>query len=166
VAAEGPSPEQQADYLVRKLEQTIRENRTVKGMSFRTWQAIARDEILNALRAVEKRQRDHDRTVNRLVLATAASLVTIGFWGAMVAVDRSYGGMAAIITLVAGAALLFVAADWGLGRLGAAHSGRKRRERLAGIEDIDRRIKRMEEEMRRKADRLKERMAQMDSIEP
>jgi len=163
VAIEGPTPEQQAEYLVRKLEQTIRENRTVSGMSFRTWQAIAYEEILNAIRAVEKRHRDHDRSVNRLALTTAASLVTIGFWGAMVAVERSYGGVAAIVTLVAGAALLFAAADWGLGRLGAAHAGRRRGERLAGIEDLDRRIKRMEEDMRRKAERTKERI---ESIVP
>jgi len=163
VAAEGPTPEQQAEYLVRKLEQTIRENRTVSGMSFRTWQAIAREEILNAILAVEKRHRNHERSVNRLVLTTAASLVTIGFWGAMVAIDRANGGVAAIVTLVAGAALLFAAADWGLGRWGAAHASRKRGERLAGIEDLDRRIKRMEEEMRRKAERTKERI---DSIVP
>lgn len=163
MTAEGPTPEQQAEYLVRKLEQTIRENRTVSGMSFRTWQTIAREEILNAMLDVEKRHRTHDRSINRLVLTTAASLVTIGFWGAMVAVDRAYGGVAAIVTLVAGAALLFAAADWGLGRWGAARAGRKRGERLAGIEDLDRRIKRMEEEMRRKAERTKERL---DSIVP
>ena len=36
MAVDGPTPEQKAEYLVRKLEQTIRDNRTVKGMSFRT----------------------------------------------------------------------------------------------------------------------------------
>jgi len=165
VAAEGPTPEQKADYLVRKLEQTIRDNRTVKGMSFRTWQAIAREEIINAMREHEKRQLRHDQTVNRLVLATASSLVTIGFWGAMVAVNSAYGGVAAVITLVAGAALFFVTADWGVKRFVSGYNKEKRAERLAHIEDLDKRIKRMEHDMKKKADRLKETQAKLGEIE-
>lgn len=162
--AEGPTPEQQADYLVRKLEQTIRDNRTVKGMSFRTWQAIAREEIANALRAAEKRHADHDRTVGRLLLVGAGSLVSIGFWGAVVAVDRAFGGIAALVSLLAGAALFFVGAEWGIKRFGAGWSKRRREERLANIEDLDRRIKRMEDALQKKHDRLKERMEEMGPL--
>jgi len=158
VAAAGPTPEQQADYLVRKLEQTIRDNRTVKGMSFRTWQTIAKEEITNAMRAVEKRHVQHDRTVSRLILVSASALVTIGFWGAMVAVNSTYGGVAAIITLVAGAALFFVTADWGIKRFTADYNKHKRVERLGHIEDLDKRIKRMEHDMKKKADRIKDKM--------
>jgi len=165
LAAEGPTPEQKADYLVRKLEQTIRDNRTVKGMSFRTWQAIAKEEIVNAMREHEKRQMRYDQTLNRLVLASASSLVTIGFWGAMVAVNSAYGGVAAIITLVAGAALFFVTAEWGAKRFSAGYNKQKRVERLAQIEDLDKRIKRMEHEMKKKADRLKETQAKLGEIE-
>jgi hypothetical protein len=161
VAAAGPTPEQQAQYLVRKLEQTIRDNRTVKGMSFRTWQAIALEEITNAMKAVEKRQVVHDQTINRLVLVAASSLVTIGFWGAMVAVNSAYGGVAAIITLVAGAALFFVTADWGIKRLSADYNKHKRAERLAHIEDLDKRIKRMEHDMKKKAEWLKDKMEEI-----
>ena len=162
VAAEGPTPEQKTEYLVRKLEQTIRDNRTVKGMSFRTWQTIAREEILNAMRDMDKRQRVHDQTVNRLILVAASSLVTIGFWGAMVAVNTSFGGIAAIITLVAGAALFFVTADWGIKRMSADYNKHKRVERLAHIEDLDKRIKRMEHDMKKKADWLKDKMAEIE----
>ncbi|MBI3446653.1 MAG: hypothetical protein HY055_15155 [Magnetospirillum sp.] len=158
MAADGPSPEQKTDYLVRKLEQTIRDNRTVKGMSFRTWQTIAREEILNAMREHEKRQQRHDQTINRLILVSASSLVTIGFWGAMVAVNSAYGGIAAIITLVAGAALFFVTADWGIKRFVSGYNQHKRVERLAHIEELDKRIKRMEHEMKKKADRIKDMM--------
>ncbi|OAN52713.1 hypothetical protein A6A04_15545 [Paramagnetospirillum marisnigri] len=160
--ADNPTPEQQTDYLVRKLEQTIRDNRTVKGMSFRTWQAIAREEIYNAMRANEKRQRQHDQTVNRLVLVAASSLVTIGFWGAMVAVNSAYGGVAAVITLVAGAALFFVTADWGIKRFVSGYAREKRAERLAHIEDLDKRIKRMERDMEKKAKWLKEKMEEIE----
>ncbi|AVM72707.1 hypothetical protein [Magnetospirillum gryphiswaldense] len=159
--ADGPSPEQQADYLVRKLEQTIRDNRTVKGMSFRTWQAIAREEIVNTLRAAERRHTQHDRTVNRVMLIGAASLVSIGFWGAVVAVDRTFGGWAALVSVLAGACLFFIAADWGIKRASAGWSKRKRQERLANIEDLDRRIKRMEEALRKKEGRLKEKMEEV-----
>ncbi len=160
--ADGPTPEQQTDYLVRKLEQTIRDNRTVKGMSFRTWQAIAREEILTAMRSNEKRLHVHDQTVNRLVLVAASSLVTIGFWGAMVAVNSAYGGVSAIVTLVAGAALFFVTADWGIKRFVSGYNKEKRVERLAHIEDLDKRIKRMEHEMTKKAKWLKEKMEEIE----
>lgn len=162
--ADGPTPEQQADYLVRKLEQTIRDNRTVKGMSFRTWQAIAREEITNAIRAVEKRHVQHDRHVGRVLLVGSASLVSIGFWGAVVAVDRTYGGIAALVALVAGAALFFVGAEWGIRRMGGGWAQRRRQERLSNIEDLDRRIKRMEDALKKKHDRLKERMEEVGPL--
>lgn len=165
MAAEGPTPEQKADYLVRKLEQTIRDNRTVKGMSFRTWQTIAREEIINAMRDMEKRQIVHDQTINRLILVAASSLITIGFWGAMVAVNTSFGGIAAIITLVAGAALFLVTADWGIKRMAGGYTKQKRVERLANIEDLDKRIKRMEHDMKKKADRLKDTREKLGEIE-
>lgn len=162
--AEGPTPEQQADYLVRKLEQTIRDNRAEKGMSFRTWQTIAREEIANALHAADRRRVRHDRAVSRLLLVGSASLVTIGFWGAVMAVDNAYGGIAAIVALVAGAALFFVGAEWGLRRMGSDWSRRQRIERLGRIEDLDRRIKRMENALRKKHDRLKERMEEVGPL--
>lgn len=162
--ADGPTPEQQADYLVRKLEQTIRDNRTVKGMSFRTWQAIAREEIANAIGAAEKRHADHDRTISRALLIGAASLISIGFWGAVVAVDRTFGGLASLVSLGAGACLVFVAADWGIKRAGAGWSNRKRAERLANIENLDRRIKRMEQALRKKEERLKEKMEEVGML--
>jgi hypothetical protein len=157
----GPTPEQQADYLVRKLEQTIRDNRTVKGMSFRTWQALAREEIVNAIRAIEKRHSAHDRSLARMALVGSGALVSIGFWGAVVAVDQSYGATAALISLGAGALLLYFAAEWGLKRASGEWSKSKRAERLANIEDLDRRIKRMEDALQKKEKRLKEKMEEV-----
>lgn len=161
MADDGPTPEQQADYLVRKLEQTIRDNRTVKGMSFRTWQTIAREEIVNTLRAAERRRVRHDQSTSRALLVVAASLVSIGFWGAVVAADRTYGLWAALVAVIGGSALFFVAADWGIKRASGGWSKKKREERLANIEDLDRRIKRMEDALRKKEERLKERMEEV-----
>lgn len=156
--AKGPTPEQQADYLVRKLEQTIRDNRTAKGMSFATWQAIAREEITNALRSADKRRAGDDRLLSRMALVVASGLVTVGFWSAVVLVDKSFGRVAAMLSLAAGACIAFVLGEWALKRAGRRWADEKRAERLAKIEDIDRRIKRMEFEMQKKADRLKEKM--------
>ena len=164
MAAEGPTPEQQADYLVRKLEQTIRDNRTVRGMSFATWQAIAREEIANAIRAAERKYVVHDRTVGRLVLVSSSALVTIGFWGAVVAVDRAYGGPAALAALGAGLALFVVGADWGVRKATARWAKKRRDERLARIEDLDRRIKRLEHDLKKKHDRLKDRMEEVGDL--
>ena len=161
---DGPTPEQQAEYLVRKLEQTIRDNRTVKGMSFATWQAIAREELTNALRAVERRHVDDDRTVARTLLVGAASLITIGFWGAVVAVDHSWGGAAALASLAAGLALFVVVAQWGISRATAGWAKRSRADRLARIEDLDRRIKRLETAMQKKHDRLKDKMSEFGEL--
>jgi hypothetical protein len=162
--ADGPTPEQQADYLVRKLEQTIRDNRTVRGMSFATWQAIAREELTNALRAAERRHVDANRAVARTLLVGAASLVTIGFWGAVVAVDHSWGGAAALASLGAGLALFVVGAQWGISRAVAGWAKRTREERLGRIEDLDRRIKRLEAAMQKKHDRIKDKMDEFGEL--
>lgn len=162
--AEWPTPEQQADYLVRKMEQTIRDNRTVRGMSFATWQAIAREEIANAIRSAEKRQQVHDRTVSRLALVAASALVTIGFWGAVVAVDRAFGAAAGLAALGAALALFIVGADYGLKRATSNWDSKRRSERLTKIEDLDRRIKRMEQELQKKHDRLKDKMDEVGPL--
>lgn len=161
---DGPTPEQQADYLVRKLEQTIRDNRTVRGMSFATWQALAREEIINALRASRRQVLVNDRTTNRLVLATAATMVTAGFWGAVLAVDRSYGGAAALALAAMAVLLLAALGDWALKKLAGGWAKAKREERLTHIEDLDRRIKRMEADMKKKENRLKDRMDEMGPL--
>ncbi len=160
------TPEQQAEYLVRKLEQTIRDNRTVRGMSFATWQAIAREELVNALRAAERRHLDYDRGVARSLLVGAAALVTIGFWGAVVTVDRSWGGAAALASFGAGLALVVVAAQWGISRAAAGWAKRARAERLVRIEDLDRRIKRLETVLQKKHDRLKDKMDEVGELWP
>ncbi|CAA7614093.1 hypothetical protein [Magnetospirillum sp. UT-4] len=158
---DGPTPDQQADYLVRKLEQTIRDNRTVKGMSFRTWQTIAREEIVNALKDAERRKVQHDRTLARGMLVGTMAIVSAGFWGAVYTVDKSYGAVAALVAFASGIAVVFALADWGIKRASDGWNREKRVERLANIEDLDRRIKRMEDALRKKEERTKERLEEV-----
>ena len=159
----GPTPEQQADYLVRKLEQTIRDKRTVNGMSFATWQAIAREELTNALKSSERRHSRHNQIMNRLIMVSAAAVVTAGFWGAAVAINRDYGLMAGMALMLAGGALLFVVGDWAINRATIGYANRKRGQRLDNIEDMDRRIKRMEADMKKKLDQMKDKMEEFDA---
>lgn len=159
--AEGPTPEQQADYLVRKMEQTIRDNRTVQGMSFATWQTIARTEITNVLRESERRLIVNDRTIVRLTLVATTAAVTVGFWGTLVVVNRTFGVVADVITMVAGAVLFYAAANYGIWRASIAYGKHKRRERLSNIQELDRSIKVMENTMQKKRDQLKEKMEEI-----
>jgi hypothetical protein len=165
----GPTPEQVAEYLVRKLEQTIRDNRsgearTKKGMSFSNWQTIAREEVGNALRAHERRQNRQSLALARMTLVSTSAVVTCGFWGMMVAVDRTWGTAAGIATTVAGAALIATIAHWGIQRAAGSFTKSARERRLLHIEEIDKRIKRMEADMTKKADRLKDRMEEMGAL--
>ena len=76
-------------------------------MSFKTWQAMARAELANAFADIERRQaqRRADLTLRRILIVGAAALVTIGFWGTVMAVDHRYGQVASVLVCVAGLVL-------------------------------------------------------------
>jgi len=52
-----------------------------------------------------------------LLLVAAFTLVTIGFWGGVMALDKSRDWLAALIMLGAGTILLCYAGDFGIRRL-------------------------------------------------
>lgn len=157
-----PTPEQRADFLVRKLEQLIRDGRSYTagkgGMSFSTWQAMARVEIANAFADQEKRaaKARSDRFARRLLITTASCLTTIGFWGAVVAIDKNFGQLAALALFVSGLLLLAVASEWGIRKAASHWVDKERLRRFERVEDIDKRIKQLERDMQKKHDRLKE----------
>jgi hypothetical protein len=152
-----PSPEQQADYIVRKLEHFITEGKTERGMSFKTWQAMARMEIANAFADAEQRyaRARLDLTTRRILMVAASALVTIGFWGAVMAVDKSYGGLAATLIFVAGLVLLAMALEFGVRRALSRLALKNRKRAFGRIEDFDRQLRKLEAELRRKAEKLK-----------
>jgi ABC-type proline/glycine betaine transport system permease subunit len=152
-----PSPQHRADYLVRKLEEFIREGKTERGMSFRTWQALARVELTNAFADLEQRQARQraDLTMRRILIVGAASLVTIGFWGAVLTVDRRYGQVSAVLLTVAGLVLAALLLELGLKRALNRLTQRRRKAVFGRIEDFDRQLKTLEAEIRRRAEAAK-----------
>src|SRR5271156_1348592 len=105
-----PTPAQRAEYMIRQLENFIRDKRSEKGLSFKTWQTLAHAELTNAFTEHERRllQLRQDRLGRRLLLVAVSAVVTIGFWGAVVSIDHHFGLLAAAIMTGAGIALIFV----------------------------------------------------------
>ena len=156
-----PSPQERADYVVRKLEQFIREGKSARGLSFKTWQALARAELANAFADIERRQlvKGADLTMRRIVTVGAVSLVTIGFWGAVLTVDRRYGPVAALLLFTAGLVLAAVALEFGLRRALSRLERKRRRAAFGRIEDFDRQLKQLESQIRRQVEQARDKAA-------
>ena len=153
-----PTPAERADYVVRKLEQFILDGRSAKhGMSFRTWQAMAREELGNAFADLELRQlkRRADITVRRILVVSATALVTIGFWGAVMAVDRRYGAVASILLAVSGLVVAALVLELVLRQAMSRIRKQRRKAAIGRIEDFDRQLKQLEAELKRKIDKTK-----------
>ncbi|MTJ81435.1 MAG: hypothetical protein F8N37_10495 [Telmatospirillum sp.] len=144
----GPTPEQRADYLIRRLEQLIRDGRSIHGMSFKTWQSLARAELVNAFNDFEKQVAvsRQDAIARRLILAGVVTVVTVGFWGAVVTVDRRFGDLAAEICVGAGVIGFAVLAEIFIRRTVARYRELAREKRFERIEQFDRLLKRLEAE--------------------
>lgn len=145
----GPTPEQRADYLVRKLESLIREGKSERGMSFKTWQALARTELANAFCDFERQllKSRQDAVGKRMILVGVTTAVTIGFWGAALTVDRHYGDLAAYIFIGAGGLLAFLLAEIALRRLATRYQTVSREKSFDRIVDFDKQLKRLEAEI-------------------
>ncbi len=86
---ENPTPEDRATYVVLRLEQFIRDGRTLdEGMSFRKWQAMALTEIAANIAEAQNEVTRDDPVTNRLLFTTASALITIGFWGTAVSINK------------------------------------------------------------------------------
>lgn len=154
-----PTPEERADFIIKRLEQFIRNGRTVaEGVNFREWQQMAHAEIAEAITAAGDVPHHHARVTRRLLLVMASSLVTIGFWGAAFSYDKAEYLPAAVICVASGVVLMAVAGEWRL-RRGVRRSRARRRGRsMARIEDLTRKIKRMERELEKESKGLEKRL--------
>jgi uncharacterized protein YlxW (UPF0749 family) len=155
VLGENPTPEERADYLVKRMEQFIREGSTVaEGMSFRQWQAMAKVEIANVIADAENSVQKDDVVTKRLLFVAAAAMITIGFWGTAVSLHKVGYLAAAIVCGISGLVLLGVAGEWRFRKWDKRRRAKKRTKTLARVEDLNRRIKKLERELEDEAEGL------------
>ncbi len=152
-----PTPDERADFVLKRLEQFIREGRKLnEGMSLRQWEEMAKMEIANALIAAENCHLEDNVVTHRLVISIAAALVTIGFWGTLVAFDKAGYLLTAAITSIAGFWLFAIAVEWRVRKHWKKRRAAKRLRALARVEDLTRRIRRLERELEEEEKELKE----------
>ena len=152
---ENASPEDRATYIVLRLEQFIREGRTLaEGMSFRRWQAMALTEIATNIAEAQNEIIREDPVTNRLLFTTASALITIGFWGTAVSINKVGYIAAALVCGFAGFVLLAVAGEWSWTRFWRKRQSGKRKVRLAKIESLNRKIKKLEHQLEKEAEAL------------
>jgi len=155
--SEHPTPDERAEYVIMRLEQFIRDGRTIdEGMSFKKWQAMAKTEIAIAVAEAENSQ-EHDEIASRRVLfVAAAAMVTIGFWGTAVSFHNVGNMVAGIVCTIAGLIMLGTAVGWRARKWNNRRNSRERRKRLSRIENLNRRIKRLETALEKEEEALDE----------
>lgn len=161
-----PTAAQRAEYMIRQLENFIREKRTDKGLSFKTWQALAHAELSNAFldheRALLKMKQD--RLGRRILLVGSSAVVTIGFWGTVMIADQHFGLLAAAILTAAGAALAFIGGEMATRKLVSHYRDRSREKNFDRIRDFDEQVKKLEKQMWLKLKKTKEEAEKLDIV--
>ena len=154
-----PTPEQRAEYIMMRLEQFIREGRSVgEGMSFKQWQAMAKTEIAIAVAAAQNEVQKDDPVTRRLLFMTAACLTTIGFWGTAVSLHKTAYLVGALVCAGAGILLLICAGEWRFRKWRRKKDAQLRIERLANIEALNKRIKGLERALEKEEKMLEKKL--------
>lgn len=111
-----PTPEERAEIIVTRLERYIRDHRTLsRGVSFRKWQELAKNEIIAMAREMEtQHERDH-RWLDRALMVFGAGLATVGVWGTALALAAAPNRtVAAVLTVLGGLVILYMVGALGL----------------------------------------------------
>jgi hypothetical protein len=162
-----PTAEERAEYIVKRLELFIRENREpFKGMNFNKWQQLAKSEIANSLKDYDKRHFDTNQVSRRMLFILGSSVATIGFWGVAASfgrVDYMLGGM---ICLIAGIIVIAHAGEWVTRKAWKKAQAKKRQRAYNNAVSLDRQIKNMEKELKNKAKELEKTLNAMGRAIP
>ena len=154
---EHATPEERAQCVIMRLEQFIREGRNIDaGMSFKKWQAMARTEIAIAIAEAENSQDQDEINSRRVLFVAAAAMITIGFWGTAVSLQHVGHLVAGIICAGAGAVLLFVIGHWRFRKWNKRRNVKERAKRLKRVENLNKRIKRLEMELVKEEEAIEE----------
>ncbi len=158
-----PTPHERADVIVKRLEQFIREGKTEKGgINFKKWQELAMFEVANAIRDAERHWRQDHRFVTRGLTVGAASLLTIGVWGTVLAADAAPDRQtAALILILAGAVMLAVLGFWGVRRLDNYYQVSRRRDHLTRVFRFDRQLAQLDIDLEKRLKELEETLEEM-----
>lgn len=161
----GPTatPEERAEGVVRRLEQFIRENRTVDGgMNFRKWQEMAFVEITDAIRDSENIWRRDQRFMDRFFMVGAAALVTVGMWGTAMAVDYAPDRQTAGLYLTAAGAVLFALLGlWGIRRLNRYYRAGARRRLFHRVRSLEARLRALDRHLEKRVEGLEDAIEEM-----
>ena len=104
-----PTPKQRGELIVKRLENFIREGRSDNsGISFRRWQEMAVHEFTNAILDAERDDQNDYQFMTRVIAVGALAIITIGFWGAIVAAGVSYDRQLTAFILIGAGGLLFL----------------------------------------------------------
>ena len=165
VLTDNPTPEERAEFVILRLEQFIRDGRSIdEGMSFKLWQAMAKVEIANAIAEAEAKSQKDDVITKRLLFTFAAALVTVGFWGTAVSLHKVAYIAGGIVCLLAGLVLMGVAGEWRFRNWNKKRQADKRRKALGRLEDMNRRIKRLEYELEKEEKAMKKKIKEVARI--
>ena len=147
-----PTPEERAEYIVKRLELFIRENREpFKGMNFSKWQQLARMEIANSMRDFEQSRKDENQVSRRMLFIIGSCIATIGFWGTVAAFGRVDYMLAGMICLITGIIVIAHAGEWVVRKAYKKGSAKRRERAYNNAVSLDRQIKQMEKELKVKA---------------
>ena len=158
-----PTPHERADLIVKRLEQFIREGGTEQGgVAFKKWQELAVDEVSNAIRDAEKHWRADQRFVTRGLTIGAATLLTIGIWGTILAADAAPDRQtAALILIIAGGLMLTVLGFWGVRRLDNYYQVSRRRDHITRVWNFDRQLAQLDKDLENRLKELEESLEEM-----
>jgi len=158
-----PTPIERADVIVKRLEKFIREGRSQRGgISFKRWQELAVHEVDNAILDAERHWRNDQRFVTRGLAIGAACLITIGFWGTLLAAEAAPDRQtAAIILIIAGGILFVVLGTWGARRLHRYYKAGYRRDRFARISVFDRQLAQLDRDLEKRLKEIEETLDEM-----
>ena len=160
---QNPMPQERGEVIVKRLEQYIREGRTEHGgISFRRWQELAIHEVTNAIRDAEKHWRNDNRFITRGLAGGAATIVTVGFWGTVMAAEAAPDRQtAALILIVAGGILFAVLGAWGVRRLDKFYQSGRRRDHFERVFKFDRQLAQLDVDLEKRLKELEETLDEM-----
>ena len=158
-----PTPQERANLIVKRLEKFIREGRTDQGgVAFKKWQEMAVNEVSNAIRDAERHWRNDQRFITRGLTVGAMAILTIGFWGTVLAAETTPDRQtAALILIVSGSILLTALGFWAIRRLDKFYQIKRRQDHITRIWNFDRQLAQMDRELEKRLKELKSSLEEM-----